>query len=265
MLVPTAAGVNNASQTLGPQTTDWVIALDLTEVSTIVSSTATIQLQLSDLNTDCPKSVAPGAIATMAPDPHCNPILAAPSEVKSWAYPCNACGQFGLFDPPYAAPTLTGPLVIPTTTTTEAGSTVIIVPTATGTATATTEDPTDVSSTAVVIPPVTSASMIPLPTISDIPPAPMPTVSEVPPAPMPTVSELPPVSMPTVPGTPPISVPTMSTVPPVSMPTVSTEIPPVPMPTITESSPPPIPTAAGTNLRVAMGSLFSVFLVAMAL
>ncbi|KAH7014566.1 uncharacterized protein B0I36DRAFT_389425 [Microdochium trichocladiopsis] len=236
MLVPTAAGVNNASQLLGPQTTNWIIPLDLTEVSTIVGSTATVQLELSDLSTDCPKSVAPSAIATMAPDPHCNPILAAPSEVSSWAYPCNACGQFGLFDPPYAAPTLTGPLVEPTATTTT--SEVVIVPTET----------TEVSSSTLDVPPVplpmvTEASTIPLPSFTDIPPAPMPTVSSIPPVPMPTVS---------------------SSIPPAPMPTVSS-IPPISLPSVTESTTQPIPTAGAANVGVAMGSLLSVFLIALAL
>jgi hypothetical protein len=47
----------------------------------------------------------------------CNPMLAAPTQVRKWAYPCNACGRFGMVDPPYAVPTLTGGLVVEPTTT----------------------------------------------------------------------------------------------------------------------------------------------------
>ncbi|KAK4100948.1 hypothetical protein N658DRAFT_559140 [Parathielavia hyrcaniae] len=115
MLIPTAVGTNQAGATVGPSTTSWILPLQLHEVSTI-SGDATRQLALSDLRTDCPQNVAvadPTAIAEL--DPRCNPVLAAPTQVRSWAYPCNACGPFGLFDPPYAVPALTGGLVEPTT------------------------------------------------------------------------------------------------------------------------------------------------------
>jgi len=114
MLIPTAVGVNTLNQTAGPSTTSWILPLDLYEVSTIASGSITRQLTLADLGTDCPQTADPTAIATMV-DSRCDPILAAPTQVRSWAYPCNACGRFGLFDPPYAVPTLTGRLVEPTT------------------------------------------------------------------------------------------------------------------------------------------------------
>lgn len=116
MLIPTAVGINTLNQTAGPSTTSWILPLDLYEVSTIASGSITRQLTLADLGTDCPQTADPTAIATMV-DSRCDPILAAPTQVRSWAYPCNACGRFGLFDPPYAVPTLTGDLVEPTATT----------------------------------------------------------------------------------------------------------------------------------------------------
>lgn len=117
MLIPSAKGTNSKGQHVGPSTTQWILGLDLDEVSTIAdgpSGSLTRQLELSDLGTDCPQSMDPTAIATLS-DSRCAPILAAPTTVSSWAYPCNACGPFGLFDPPYAVPTVTG-LIEPTTT-----------------------------------------------------------------------------------------------------------------------------------------------------
>ena len=114
ILIPTARGTNSLGPA-GPSTTSWMLALDLDEVSTIFDGSVTRQLTLSDLGTDCPQTAEPSAIATMV-DSRCDPVLAAPKQVSSWAYPCNACGRFGLFDPPYAVPTLTGSLVETTTT-----------------------------------------------------------------------------------------------------------------------------------------------------
>lgn len=117
MVVDTLAGYNTAGRA-GPSGTSVVFALDLTEVSTIQGS-ATQQLTLGDLGTDCPKSENPSFIATAPPDGRCRPVLAAPPAVKSWVSPCNGCGNFGLFDPPYAVPTLEGGLVpAPETTST---------------------------------------------------------------------------------------------------------------------------------------------------
>jgi hypothetical protein len=113
MLIPTASGTNSLGPA-GPATTSWILALDLEEVSTIVDGTITSQLDLADLGTDCPKSRNPTEIATLV-DSACAPILAAPTAVSSWASPCNACGKFGLFDPPYAVPTLPGGLLGTTT------------------------------------------------------------------------------------------------------------------------------------------------------
>lgn len=115
MYIPTARGINTLGQPAGPQTSQWVLPLNLYEVSTIANGTgSTSQLNLADLGTDCARTADPTAIVTMV-DARCDPVLAAPREVSSWAYPCNACGRFGLFDPPYAVPTLTGSLVEPTT------------------------------------------------------------------------------------------------------------------------------------------------------
>ncbi|CAP65114.1 uncharacterized protein PODANS_5_6960 [Podospora anserina S mat+] len=107
MYIPSAQGVNTLGERVEPSTTNWILPLDLYEVSTIArGSNATRQLTLADLGTNCPQTYNPTAIATIPRD--CDPMLAAPSQVRSWAYPCNACGRFGLFDPPYAVPTTTG-------------------------------------------------------------------------------------------------------------------------------------------------------------
>ncbi|KAK1752898.1 hypothetical protein QBC47DRAFT_49357 [Echria macrotheca] len=114
LYIPSAVGINTANQPTGPSTSRWMLPLNLWEVSTIAYGTnMTRQLTLADLGTDCPKTADPTAIATMV-DSRCDPILAAPHQVSSWAYPCNACGRFGMFDPPYAVPALTGSLVLPT-------------------------------------------------------------------------------------------------------------------------------------------------------
>lgn len=111
MVINTIYGYNSAGRT-GPSGTSVIFPLHLDQVSTMdPDMSATRQLTLNDLGTDCPQSEAPSAIATMAPNSHCDPILVAPGPVKSWASPCNACGRFGLFDPPYAVPPLYGNLV----------------------------------------------------------------------------------------------------------------------------------------------------------
>ncbi|KAJ5766161.1 uncharacterized protein N7511_003777 [Penicillium nucicola] len=116
MIVDYLYGYNTAGQT-GPSGTSVVFPLDLNQVSTIdLTNSATRQLTLNDLGTDCPQSEAPSAIATATPNSRCDPILVAPEPVKSWASPCNACGNFGLFDPPYAVGPITGGLVPMTTT-----------------------------------------------------------------------------------------------------------------------------------------------------
>ncbi len=140
MLIPTAVGINTAGELTGPSTASWLLPLDLHQVSTIApalpgaTGNTTRQLTLADLGTDCPQTADPTAIATML-DSRCDPVLAAPTQVREWAYPCNACGRFGLFDPPYAVPTLTGGLVEPTTTTSEV-VVVTVVPPPTSTAVA---------------------------------------------------------------------------------------------------------------------------------
>ena len=117
MVINTIYGYNTAGRA-GPSGTSVVFALDLDQVSTVVPyQSATRQLTLNDLGTDCPQAEAASVIATAAPDGRCDPILVAPEPVKSWASPCNACGAFGLFDPPYAVPALNGGLVPGPTTT----------------------------------------------------------------------------------------------------------------------------------------------------
>ncbi|ETS73913.1 hypothetical protein PFICI_13779 [Pestalotiopsis fici W106-1] len=146
MLVDVIYGTNSLG-VVGPSATSKIFPLDLDEVSTIVGGTATEQLSLSDLGTDCPQTAAPSVIATLS-DSRCDPILAAPDEVKSWAWPCNACGRFGLFDPPYAIPTLTGGLIETTATTTATAAT----------SAATGATPTAVTTTQVVVTPVTTTT-----------------------------------------------------------------------------------------------------------
>ncbi|KAJ5351132.1 hypothetical protein N7452_000106 [Penicillium brevicompactum] len=116
MVIDNIYGYNTAGRA-GPSGTSVVFPLDLDQVSTIIpEESITRQLTLSDLGTDCPQTEAESVIATAAPNGRCDPILAAPKPVKSWASPCNACGNFGLFDPPYAVAPLTGGLVPETTT-----------------------------------------------------------------------------------------------------------------------------------------------------
>lgn len=102
----------------GPDAHSTIWAFDLPEVSTLVlpEQTLTRQLSLSDLGTDCPQSMPLSQILTKIPNSRCDPILAAPIRIREWAWPCNACGPFGMFDPPYAVPTLPGGLLGTTTT-----------------------------------------------------------------------------------------------------------------------------------------------------
>ncbi|TPX18751.1 uncharacterized protein E0L32_002608 [Thyridium curvatum] len=164
MLIPTAQGTNSLGPT-GPATSKWILPLELDEVSTIADGSVTRQLTLSDLGTDCPQTAEPSAIATMV-DPRCDPILAAPKQVSSWAYPCNACGRFGLFDPPYAVPTVTG--LFPTTTATPPPQETTAPPTPTATTPPTSSPPAPPSSA-----PETSSSALPTPSV-------IPSVSSVP-------------------------------------------------------------------------------------
>ncbi|KAJ5966404.1 hypothetical protein N7481_013118 [Penicillium waksmanii] len=120
MIVDRIYGTNTAGDIVGPSGTSVIFPLDLDEVSTIVPNiSATHQLTLNDLHTDCPQTEEASVIATKVPGGPCDPILAAPKKVKSWASPCGACQNFGLFDPPYAVAPLTGGLVPMTTTTLE--------------------------------------------------------------------------------------------------------------------------------------------------
>lgn len=159
MFIPTAVATNTAGAPVGPATTRWMLPLRLHQVSTIVEGTnITRQLTLSDLGTDCPQTAEPTAIATLV-DARCNPVLAAPEQVKSWAWPCNACGRFGLFDPPYAVPTLTGALVETTVVASTPLTTVTATPVPTTTPTSLLITPTVVPTRTVgptSVPPVTA-------------------------------------------------------------------------------------------------------------
>ncbi|KAI0439628.1 hypothetical protein F4803DRAFT_30570 [Xylaria telfairii] len=123
LVINTIYGTNSIGRA-GPSGTSEVFAVDLDQVSTILpKEQITRQLTLDDLHTDCPQSLDPGVVATTIPDGHCDFSLLAPKTVKQWALPCNACGRIGLFDPPYAIPTLGGGLIETTITTTSIDTT----------------------------------------------------------------------------------------------------------------------------------------------
>ncbi|KAH6643380.1 hypothetical protein BKA67DRAFT_542339 [Truncatella angustata] len=153
-MINTIHGVNISNgAVVGPYATSTIFGFDLGEVSTIVGGTITQQLTLNDLGTDCPRTVDASAIATLV-DSRCDPILAAPSKIREWAQPCAACQRLGLFDPPYAIPTLTGGLV---ETTTVAETTITPVTTATTKATATAVPITITPTTVATVPTSTAA------------------------------------------------------------------------------------------------------------
>lgn len=135
MVVNTIYGWNPCGP-LGPTTTDAIFAFDLTDVSTLVPYTdvsatsrrSTRQLHLSDLALDCSTAMDTSSLATNThpmknDDVRCNPALIIPPEIKSiglpyWQHCGNVGNRFGLFDPPYAMPTLEG--LFPVTTTSAA-------------------------------------------------------------------------------------------------------------------------------------------------
>ncbi|KAI8948661.1 hypothetical protein F4801DRAFT_441841 [Xylaria longipes] len=123
LVINTIYGTNSIGRA-GPSGTSEIFAVDIDQVSTILPGPQiTRQLTLNDLHTDCPQSLDPEVIATTIPDGHCDFSLLAPETVKQWALPCNACGRLGLFDPPYAIPTLGGGLIGTTITTTNVETT----------------------------------------------------------------------------------------------------------------------------------------------
>ncbi|KAK5656837.1 hypothetical protein OQA88_4385 [Cercophora sp. LCS_1] len=137
MYIPSAQGINTAGLPTGPSTSAWMLGLPLHQVSTIFAGNVTRQLTLADLGTDCPRTMSADPTGPVTVDGRCNPVLAAPKVVTDWAWPCNACGRFGLFDPPYAVPPLVGSLVTTsvgvTTTAVTTGPTVTSAPTPTTT------------------------------------------------------------------------------------------------------------------------------------
>ncbi|KAH8680373.1 hypothetical protein BGZ61DRAFT_551219 [Ilyonectria robusta] len=128
IIVSTLYG-KNACGTLGPTASRAIFGFDLDEVSTIVpyfDTTATYrrstrQLYLSDLVTDCEASYDISTLTTMRhpikeDDTRCNPSIVMPMAIKSYGNPYwMHCGvnnfKYGLFDPPYAIPTVDGLLV----------------------------------------------------------------------------------------------------------------------------------------------------------
>ena len=210
MVINTIYGTNSVGRA-GPAASSPVFAADLNEVSTVVpGGSVTRQLTLNDLGTDCPQTAGPTEIATMIPGGHCDPILAAPPTVRSWASPCNACGRFGLFDPPYAVPTLSGGLLEPeptTTTVTEEPpppDTPTIIPPPGGSPTTVTEPnpPPDTtpmsepdSSTVIVVPTDDVPDSSPVVSPTDVPESSPPTISPVGPEPSTaTTDDVPPTS-----------------------------------------------------------------------
>ncbi|OBT99377.1 hypothetical protein VE01_02548 [Pseudogymnoascus verrucosus] len=131
MVVNTIYGWNPCGP-LGPTTSNGIFGFDLTDVSTLVpyddmtatTRRATRQLYLSDLGKNCPTTENSEAMTNTHPvknaDSRCNPNLVIPKAIKQMGLPYwNHCGnvgnKFGLFDPPYAMPTLDG--LFPVTTT----------------------------------------------------------------------------------------------------------------------------------------------------
>ncbi|KAH6967729.1 hypothetical protein BKA56DRAFT_170524 [Ilyonectria sp. MPI-CAGE-AT-0026] len=128
IIVSTLYG-KNACGTLGPTASRAIFGFDLDQVSTIVpyfDTTATYrrstrQLYLSDLVTDCEASYDISTLTTMRhpikeDDTRCNPSIVMPMAIKSYGNPYwMHCGvnnfKYGLFDPPYAIPTVDGLLV----------------------------------------------------------------------------------------------------------------------------------------------------------
>ncbi|KAI1399309.1 hypothetical protein F4819DRAFT_421872 [Hypoxylon fuscum] len=240
MVINTIYGYNTLGRA-GPAASSPIFALDLDQVSSIVpGSGATRQLSLSDLGTDCPQSLDPSEIATKAPDGRCDPSLVAPDVVKSWALPCNACGKFGLFDPPYAVPTLDGGLIGTTTVTPIEETTASATPTTTPAA-------TGASSTAVTA--TATSTPVPVPTESSAASsAESPTSTLVPVSPASSTS----TPIPVTSGTPTITTSGSTTV---LSPTSSGS----------ESAPTTVATASATRVRGTLTCLVLSFFVSISL
>ncbi|CAK7212882.1 hypothetical protein SCUCBS95973_001611 [Sporothrix curviconia] len=186
MIVNTLYGYNPCGR-LGPDVSSVVFAFDLTDVSTLVpymeetASTrrSTRQLYLSDLGDDCDGSFMASTLTTQTHPlkntaNRCNPSLVIPKAIKTFGYPywlhCGNVGnKFGLFDPPYAVPTLDGGLLgVPTSTSASPASSAIPTtptPTAAPTMSTPAADPTTstpaadpTTSTPAAVPPTTSST-----------------------------------------------------------------------------------------------------------
>ncbi|KAH8588060.1 hypothetical protein B0O99DRAFT_375216 [Bisporella sp. PMI_857] len=174
MIINTLTAYNSCGR-VGPTYKDFIISMDLTDVSTMQpypDATARDrlgdprQLTLADLATDCPKfSDRPegqtlihssGAIIDEHPIDNdwnrCNPRLMMPPQMKSvglpyWRHCGNDNGHFGIFDPPGAVPPVQGIFpstkAIPVTTTPPAAQPApTIVPAPAPTAVPVTQGPT---------------------------------------------------------------------------------------------------------------------------
>jgi hypothetical protein len=204
MVVNTIYGWNPCGP-LGPTTSNAIFGFDITDVSTLVpyddetatTRRATRQLYLSDLGANCPTTQDSAAMTNTHPvknaDVRCNPNLIIPKQIKEIGLPYwNHCGnvgnKFGLFDPPYAMPTLDG--LFPVSTTASVAPPVAPTTSAATGPTAVPDIPT--STAAVPEPTATTAVNVPTP---EVPVVTEPT-TEIPVVNQPT-TEVPVVNQPT--------------------------------------------------------------------
>ncbi|OBT73715.1 hypothetical protein VF21_07189 [Pseudogymnoascus sp. 05NY08] len=219
MVVKTIYGWNPCGP-LGPTTSNAIFGFDLTDVSTLVpyadetatGRRSTRQLYLSDLGKNCPATQNSAAMTNTHPvknaDSRCNPNLIIPKQIKQIGLPYwNHCGnvgnKFGLFDPPYAMPTLDG--LFPVTTTAPVEPPVAPTTSAATGPTAVPDLPTN--TVAVPEPTATTAASVPTP---DVPVVNQPT-PDVPVVNQPT-PDVPAVNEPT-PNTPVVVAPPVVSVP----------------------------------------------------
>lgn len=211
MVVNTIYGWNSCGP-LGPTTSNAIFAFNITDVSTLVPYTdetattrrSTRQLYLSDLGKNCPATQDSAAATNTHPvknaDSRCNPNLIIPPQIKRIGMPYwNHCGnvgnKFGLFDPPYAMPTLEG--LFPVTTTSAAVDSQVAPHTSAATGpTAIPDLPSNTD--AVPQPTATTAVSEPSPeTTADSEPTPETTIEAAPPVSVPVETSS--VAAPTVP------------------------------------------------------------------
>ncbi|KAF7554916.1 hypothetical protein G7Z17_g2545 [Cylindrodendrum hubeiense] len=125
MIVNTLYG-SNVCGLLGPTTSREIFSFTYGELSTLVpyfDTTATYrratrELYFSDLETNCASTYDYSTLTTQLhpvkdDDTRCNPSIVLPGVVKQYGYPYWLhCGvrnfKYGIFDPPYAIPTVNG-------------------------------------------------------------------------------------------------------------------------------------------------------------